>query len=270
MKTTSRAEDKEETKEEPTTGFRASPWRHLVSVFILVHLAAVVTSPFSFSTRSIDSISPVAEKMYGGLGRYIDVAFLDHGYAFFAPDPGESYLVRAYIPQADGEELVVMYPDKHRQRPRLYYHRHFMMTESLNASWVSAEPPLEPEEGVTNRSEVMQEYAANYKLWKEARERYDLQWKAIENHLKAEYDVESVRIERVVHYLPRPIDVLDRGSSEKDEFYDAFYFPISEVDNLPIIDDAELDQEEVTDASQRKPNPNPNAEVLPTVSGEQP
>jgi len=264
MKTIPRAESKEGIEEEPIQGFRASPWRHAVSAFILFHLVAVVTSPFSFSTQSIDSISPVAEKMYGGLGRYIDITFLDHGYAFFAPDPGESYLVRAYIPQADGEELVVMFPDKHAQRPRLYYHRHFMMTESLNASWVSAEPPLEPEEGISNRSEAMKEYALNFKMWKEARERYEYQWNAIENHLKTQYDVESVEIERVVHYLPRPIDVLERGKSEKEDFYDAFYFPISEIDNLPILEG------EANPTLPPNPNPNPTAEVLPTLEGEQP
>ncbi len=59
---------------------------------------------------------------------YLDIAYLNHGYNFFAPDPGPSLLIRYRIETADGQTREGIFPDLQTQWPRLRYHRHFMLS----------------------------------------------------------------------------------------------------------------------------------------------
>ena len=65
------------------------------------------------------------------LNVYLDVAYLNHGYGFFAPDPGPSHLIHYTIEFDSGETLTGTFPDREAYWPRLRYHRHFMLAEQL-------------------------------------------------------------------------------------------------------------------------------------------
>lgn len=178
--------------------------RIVVSVLVLAHLAAVFIPPFTFATASgPGSASPFAEPIMAGLRPYIELMYLDHGYFFFAPNPGPSHLLRAKLEFADGRSPVeVTYPDLKLHRPRLLYHRHFMLAEQLHADFAS---PESPPGTVTNPEQ--------FESWQQARNRYEARRKSFEEHLKAAYGASQVTLTRVEHTLLGPGEFLETGKA---------------------------------------------------------
>ena len=69
-------------------------WAKLtISVLVTLHVAAVVAPPLAFICRSRGSESPIAGPLARFVQPYCQAMYLDHGYAFFAPDPGPNHLV---------------------------------------------------------------------------------------------------------------------------------------------------------------------------------
>ncbi len=64
---------------------------------------------------------------------YLDALYLNHGYGFFAPDPGVSHLIDYTIELKDGSQVKGRFPDLAEHWPRLRYHRHFMLAEQIVA-----------------------------------------------------------------------------------------------------------------------------------------
>ena len=58
---------------------------------------------------------------------------MNQGHHFFAPDPGASTLVQYTVERPDGTILEGRMPNR-QIVPRLLYHRHFMLTESIATS----------------------------------------------------------------------------------------------------------------------------------------
>lgn len=153
-------------------------WHILASVLILLHLTAVWVAPFS---------APPSSPLSGTLQRffrpYQDAAFLNHGYKFFAPDPGPTHLVRYELVLADGSKKTGVFPNLKEQWPRLLYHRHMMLSEHLEGppamTWLPA-------------------YGKSYA-----------------QHLLAEHDAESVTLYMVTHLLAYP-DQVRRGMKLDD------------------------------------------------------
>jgi hypothetical protein len=182
-------------------------WRWVISLLLIFHLAAVFTAPFTFATSSgPGTASPFAATMMGLLQPYIDAAFLNHGYFFFAPNPGPAHLVRYRLEFDDGREPVErMFPDLKRHWPRLLYHRHFMLAESYNGRFA---PPAPPPEVATD--------PVRRRGWQRSRRQYELLRDAYAEHLRARYGADRVTLTRVEHRLPMPPDVLDRGMQLDD------------------------------------------------------
>lgn len=101
--------------------------RTFVSLLVGAHLLALVAGPLSMPPSVLGNV----------LGRfyrpYAEAAYLDHAYKFFGPDPGPSHRLRYEMEMPDGSlrEGVVPAADEHW--PRLWYHRHFVLCEFLNA-----------------------------------------------------------------------------------------------------------------------------------------
>jgi hypothetical protein len=132
---------------------------------------------------------------------YVDLLFLDHGYFFFAPNPGPSHLFRAKLEFGDGRApLELTFPDRTRQKPRLMYHRHFMLAEQLHADFVLPEPPAE----LANDPQQLA-------IWRQARERYELRRKSFEEHLRAAYGASRVTLTRLEHSLLGPAEFRELG-----------------------------------------------------------
>ena len=115
----------------------------LLSFLLTAHLFALVLPPLSVQTRGPIGPSPSVSTGLEWVEPYSQLLYIDRGYAFFAPDPGPSHLIQAAITGPDGQRREKIYPDIEQQRPRLLYHRHFMLSEFLQEIY---HPPGPPEE----------------------------------------------------------------------------------------------------------------------------
>ncbi|MBW3595910.1 MAG: hypothetical protein KY475_01390 [Planctomycetes bacterium] len=193
-----------------TSGLRLR-WRVLISVLVVLHLAAVFTPPFRFASRSAQGeASPVADAAYRAFQPYINAAYLDHGYFYFAPNPGPSHLVRYEVDMGEAREPLVgvfphIEPDRPRiigtQQPRVIYHRHFMLAESLHANFTPPAPPDDLPESAELRQAILAD-------WTRRRETYEVLKTSFEQHLSAIHGGRPVRIVRLEHRQPTPQEFL--------------------------------------------------------------
>ncbi len=203
----------------------------VLSGLLLFHLTAVFWAPFAFACNVGGSSSPLADPVGRWLQPYTDALFLNHGYFFFAPNPGPSHLVRYQVEFDDGREpLVGMFPDLATQRPRLLYHRHFMLAESLYDRYAPPDPPPEPTPPPltappTAKAAFKRErevYSRGLAAWQHQRRQYEALWQAFEGHLRHEHGGSRVTLTRVEHRLPIPDQILleRRSLRDADSFID--------------------------------------------------
>ncbi len=128
-------------------------WRWLVSILVVLHLTAVFVAPWDLSTdpalppsymaqndsqgnplpvppreSSVWQQPVVPRSLRGFFHHYLNLAYLNHGYQFFAPDPAGSNLIRYQVWDSGGAELASgEFPNIDQQWPRLFYHRHMML-----------------------------------------------------------------------------------------------------------------------------------------------
>lgn len=105
----------------------SAPVRIFISLLVVGHLLALVAGPLSMPPSVLGGA-------LGGIFRpYIAAAYLDHAYKFFGPDPGPSHRLRYEMEMPDGSVREGVLPDADEHWPRLWYHRHFVLCEFLNA-----------------------------------------------------------------------------------------------------------------------------------------
>lgn len=150
---------------------------------IVWHLIALVIPPMSVSAAS-----PITQAGWQLWEPYIQALYLNHGYQFFAPEPGPSTLLEYELTFADGRTETGRLPNRSIQ-PRLLYHRHFMLTEHL-----ASIDDMTPE----TRASVLKAYG---------------------NQLLTEFGAESVRMDRITHLLPRRERVLAGGTLDDPASY---------------------------------------------------
>jgi len=162
-------------------------WKRLISLLVTLHVVAVFVGPWAMPPHG----SELARSIANGFGPYLQAAFLNNGYRFFAPEPGPGHLVRYEIVTRDGRQIEGSFPDRKAQWPRLLYHRHFMLSEFLNS--LSA-----PE-----AAEVATAYEESYA-----------------GHLANRYDAKSVKLYLQQHRLPTMDEVRSGKKLSDPEFYD--------------------------------------------------
>jgi hypothetical protein len=165
--------------------------RILASLLIAGYLAVVVVPPLAgpppasgLAGRLLEPLRPVV----GGL-------YLGHGYRFFAPNPGPGHSIRWTMTLADGTTRSGIIPDPVSDRPRLLYHRRFMVSEKIAVLVPPSEAP----------AEVRAQAAADWKPLV----------KGVATNLLRAYGGARVRLELIEHYLPDPEEVL-RGEQGDD------------------------------------------------------
>jgi len=212
-----------EGKPAPDSSYTLSlPWRIGLSLFLLYHLLAVFIPPFQFASGS-----PFANALVVGFRPYIGALYLEHGYFFFAPNPGPSHLVEYKVEFADGRPPVTgRFPDLQKQQPRLKYHRHFMIAEALNNQYEPPTPPPEPSPPPLNAQtssnerkiygDRKEQYEELLTRWKHRRGQYEALTKSIEAHLVSEYGGSKATISRIEHRLLSPFDVKELGLKAND------------------------------------------------------
>lgn len=172
------------------TGPRLSRgWKLAISALLIVHVTAVIVCPLSIEG------SPIAGRLWLLLQPYVQAAYLNHGYHFFAPQPGPSHLLKYELELADGRNVTATIPNRTANRPRLFYHRHFMLTEFLNMLHERAQGSEDP---ASPQRHVFEQYSNSYA-----------------NHLLKKYDARRVTLHLTRHLIPYPEEVL-RGRPLND------------------------------------------------------
>ncbi|MEZ6073414.1 MAG: hypothetical protein R3C10_24860 [Pirellulales bacterium] len=123
---------------------------------------------------------------------YLEGAFLNHGYHFFAPEPGPSHLIRYEARLADGTTITGEFPNKEENWPRLFYHRHFMLSEHLNALGSNEET-----------DDVAQRFIRSYA-----------------HHLMTKYDADEVDLYLRRHLIPLPLRVAEGMKLDDPSLYE--------------------------------------------------
>jgi hypothetical protein len=203
-----------------------APWaRLLISLLLILHLTAVFIAPFAFACNAGGSTSPLADVTYRRLHPYIAALFLDHGYFFFAPNPGPNHLVDYKVEFADGRPPIEgRFPSLAEERPRLLYHRYFMLSEALHASYAPPQAPPEPSPPPLTASSqertLHQLQRTQHKQaladWQRQRKRYEAMRQSIEQHLLAQYAADRITLTRVEHRSPLPDEFESLGHKLND------------------------------------------------------
>lgn len=167
-------------------------FRIAASVLIIGHVWAIVGRPIEFATQGPFGTSPSAMLFRNPVRAYSQFVYLDHGYAFFAPDPGPSHLIAATVKAKDGQTTELRYPDLGDQWPRLMYHRHFMLAEFLNNIY---HPPGEPSQNIADNPIAVRE-------WRMARRRYESVRDSITDCLRKQHPECDIAIGRLEHRQP--------------------------------------------------------------------
>jgi hypothetical protein len=279
----------------------ARPWealpgwgRRAITGWLLFHLFAIFIAP-----ASVAPASDLARAGWNVCRPYLQVLYLNHGYHFFAPDPGESTLLAFSVETSDGRLVDDVIPHR-RIQPRLLYHRHFMLTESLafvaavserenrllqettsqqgglsptSRIAESASPPLTaPVDGAADLQQPPSATmpgpepppAGLLRDWYESYARCILE----------RYDGQRVRLTRVVHFLP-PIEMMQQSIalgepltlSEPQSFAE---FPVGTFDRTrrPL----KIDNQSMPGSPSRGPATDGPSDLVqaPATSGAQP
>lgn len=177
-------------------GQRAGSWpawlRLVVSLAILFHLTAVIAPPLAGPPPA----SLLANRLIQPLRPYVGLLYLGHGYRFFAPDPGPGHSIAYRVTRRAGDVVEGVLPDPLRDRPRLLYHRRFMVSEKIAALVPPADAPPE------------------IRLQAKRREWGPLVL-GVARQVLREQDGVQVTLRLVEHPLPGPTDILE-GRSDPD------------------------------------------------------
>lgn len=159
----------------------------LVNCWLVFHLCASVLSPAAvnpdsqFTRRGFDMVLP-----------YLEAAHLAHGWSFFSPEPSASTLLEYEIVLPDGQRETHRIPN-FDIKPRLLYHRHFMLTEFLGR--------------LQNAPEEEQE------LW----------YRSFARAICVKHNAERVELRRVVHLLPNILRVQAGAPLDAPESYEVSF-----------------------------------------------
>ena len=178
-----------------------------------VHMLGVLAEPLRFFSRSEVSVAPDFELLADTMQTYSQWLYLDHGYFFFAPNPGPGRLIQCSVqPVLESEDLSTSQdlqiqaeapaettlPDKQNQRPRLLYHRYLMLAEFYNSRFA----PIH----ISAESRKDTEFAAR---WAQDWVMYDRLQASMMKSLKHKLGSGRITLSRLERSLPTPYMVLN-------------------------------------------------------------
>ncbi len=196
-----------QTRNGANLGDKSPLLRRVVSIVLAVHLLAIVAEPIRFFTRSSNGRPSAAfEPIRSMLAPYVEIAYLNHGYFFFAPNPGPSHLMDCRLISAGTDQRRLRLPNHKVQWPRLLYHRHFMLAEFLNNLFTIDEPPVD----VDPASPIIAQ-------WRRSLTTYRSCLESMQRHLAHKYGSDSATIRRVEHRWPTEYEFFEQKWRIDDE-----------------------------------------------------
>lgn len=234
--------------EPPSSALRFPPraWRLLMSIAIIGHVIATFGPPLAFQTRGPRGVSPSVMSFLAPVQHYAEFTYLDRGYAFFAPDPGPSHLVRV-DPIRNGEldvDAAVVFPDLANAWPRLRYHRYFMVSEFLH----DAHHPMLPTDAAKYVGPELP--AEELNLWRLTRRRYEAIKASIAHHYRLRLRCDDVQLTRIEHPLPDFVGFAESG------------IPLNEPRSYVVLPDDPVNLDELMRSGVNLPMP-PGMETVP-------
>ncbi|MCY2982335.1 MAG: hypothetical protein NTY15_01710 [Planctomycetota bacterium] len=176
-----------------------------------VHFSGVLSEPFRFFSRSEVRTGPEFVWLAETMKPYSQWLYINHGYFFFAPNPGPSHLIQcAFSPPDDVEAAEKsgpkrMVPDRTEHWPRLLYHRYFMLSEFYSNRFA----PQQVTEELKKDTEFMQRWSFDRELY------VQIQTSMVAS-LKRSTGNGSVELRRVERLLPDSQQVLREGWTLND------------------------------------------------------
>lgn len=176
-----------------------------------IHFSGVLSEPLRFFSRSEVRTGPEFAWLAETMKPYSQWLYINHGYFFFAPNPGPSHLIQcAFSPPDNGESAEksspkLTLPDRAEHWPRLLYHRYFMLSEFYTNRFA----PKQVTEELKKDTEFMQR-------WSFDKELYDQLQKSMVASLKHSRGKEIVELRRVERLLPDSQQVLREGWTLND------------------------------------------------------
>ncbi len=175
--------------------------RIAASVLIALHLLAVVSAPWS----SPPPASELSQRVAAWFRPYTTAAYLNHGYRFFAPDPGPSHIIQYELQLPNRSPVTGRIPDPDRHWPRLIYHRHFMMTETI----YNLQRQLPPPDAADLQFESPSARAAFERDIRRTERLIHRLAQGIANQLLRQQGAQRIRLVLQEHEIPFPKDVLE-------------------------------------------------------------
>lgn len=170
----------------PDSFWRDPSVRRIVSILLVLHLVAIASVPLAMHPAS-----PLCVGTWRLFRPYLDVFYLNHGFHFFAPDPGPSHLIRFELDFEDGQHSEGIFPNPREHSPRLLYHRHFMLSEEANRLAVDE-----------SRADALKTLTQSFA-----------------EHLLATHNASKVRLFLRRHFVPTPEQVSGGMSLDAPELY---------------------------------------------------
>ncbi len=186
--------------------------KYVLLAAFLVHFLAVLSEPLRFFSRSEIQTGPEFAWLADAMKPYSQWLYMNHGYFFFAPNPGPSHLIQCSLSSRSAtdsseKELVqtLFLPDRKEHWPRLLYHRYFMLSEFYTSRYA----PQHVTEELKKDLEFMPRWAFDKEI-------YDQIQGSIVASLKHSRNKEIVQLRRVERLLPESHQVLREGWSLND------------------------------------------------------
>lgn len=173
--------------------FRGFRVRILCSLLLIGYLLVVWLGPLSNPVGSEFLTRPLA-RWVAPLHRSL---FLGHGYRFFGPDPGPSHILVYRIVDEEGELVEHRFPDRDKIRPRLLYHRWFMLSETLyqELNFTVDQQSFEETQAELNRQIEALQFNRQHRLARRIQRERD--------RIETEYSNARSRIEKLVAAIGR-------------------------------------------------------------------
>lgn len=202
-----------------------SPRKKLViTVLVIIHLLAVLAQPLRFfSRRASGEEGPEFVWLSNWMRPYSQWLYLDHGYFFFAPNPGPGHLVQYRFTSGGGDDLTKnrtetssitgnsgpevggLFPDRFQHRPRLLYHRYFMLSEFYHSRFA----PTQVSEELKKDPEFLARWNYDSHIYRQLQTSI----KRSLSHSRGQSVAELARLERG---LPDPAEILQEGRKLTD------------------------------------------------------
>ena len=204
--------------------------RTIASVAIIGYLLLLILGPLSNPVASQNLTAPIAE-FVAPVHRAL---FMGHGYRFFAPNPGDSHIVKYKITREDGTQIEGTFPDRKSMRPRLLYHRWFMLSETVFSE--HAQTPSRSEFQNMNEDkkrrvrllvaggkrelaeELENERAADEALYDSTLKRIQSLVKSMGKFLLEEHDGQEIELSVATRTIPFPVEVRQGAKLDDDAF----------------------------------------------------